>query len=59
MLVTSLSPRSRDIDGNEVCSFIPNEEFGFHFKGRKVVMMLDEIGKARGGVMNACTASDE
>ena len=47
-------PKIRDIDGNEVCSFIPNEEFGFHFKGRKVVMMLDEIGKARGGVMNAC-----
>lgn len=47
-------PKIRDIDGVEVCSFIPNEEFGFHFKGRKVVMMLDEIGKARGGVMNAC-----
>jgi MoxR-like ATPase len=47
-------PKIRDIDGNEVCSFIPNEEFGFHFKGKKVVMMLDEIGKARGGVMNAC-----
>jgi hypothetical protein len=47
-------PKIRDIDGNEVCSFIPNEEFGFHFKGRKVVMMLDEVGKAKGGVMNAC-----
>ena len=47
-------PKIRTIDGNEVCSFIPNEEFGFHFKGKKVVMMLDEIGKARGGVMNAC-----
>jgi hypothetical protein len=46
-------PKIKDIDGNEVCSFIPNEEFGFHFKGRKVVMMLDEIGKARGGVLNA------
>ena len=33
---------------------IPNEEFGFHFKDKKVVMMLDELGKARGGVMNAC-----
>jgi len=49
-----LVPKIRDIDGHEVCSFIPNEEFGFHFKGKKVVMMLDEIGKARGGVMNAC-----
>jgi len=46
-------PKIKDIDGNEVCSFIPNEEFGFHFKGKKVVMMLDEIGKARGGVLNA------
>jgi hypothetical protein len=46
-------PKIKDIDGNEVCAFIPNEEFGFHFKGRKVVMMLDEIGKARGGVLNA------
>jgi len=44
-----LVPKIKDIDGNEVCAFIPNEEFGFHFKGRKVVMMLDEIGKARGG----------
>ena len=46
-------PKIKDIDGNEVCSFIPNEEFGFHLRGRKVVMMLDEIGKARGGVLNA------
>lgn len=46
-------PKIKDIDGNEVCAFIPNEEFGFHFKDRKVVMMLDEIGKARGGVLNA------
>jgi hypothetical protein len=48
-----LVPKIKDIDGNEVCSFIPNEEFGFHLKGKKVVMMLDEIGKARGGVLNA------
>jgi len=47
-------PKIKDIDGNEVCRFVPNEEFGLHFKGRKVVMMLDEIGKAKGGVMNAC-----
>jgi hypothetical protein len=46
-------PKIKDIDGQEVCAFIPNEEFGFHFKDRKVVMMLDEIGKARGGVLNA------
>jgi len=37
-----------------VCSFIPNEEFGIHFKNKKVVLMLDELGKAKGGVLNAC-----
>jgi len=49
-----LVPMIKDIDGNEVCRFVPNEEFGFHFRGKKVCMMLDEIGKAKGGVMNAC-----
>jgi hypothetical protein len=49
-----LVPKIKDVDGNEVCSFVPNEEFGLHFKGKKVVMMLDEVGKAKGGVMNAC-----
>ena len=47
-------PKIKDIDGNEVCRFVPNEEFGLHFKGKKIVMMLDELGKAKGGVMNAC-----
>jgi len=47
-------PKIKDIDGNEVCRFVPNEEFGLHFKDRKVIMMLDELGKAKGGVMNAC-----
>ena len=47
-------PKIRTVDGVEVCSFIPNEEFGLHFKDKKVVMMLDELGKAKGGVMNAC-----
>jgi len=47
-------PKIRDVNGVEVCAFIPNEEFGLHFKGKKVVMMLDELGKAKGGVLNAC-----
>lgn len=47
-------PKIRTVDGVEVCSFIPNEEFGLHFKGKKVVMMIDELGKAKGGVLNAC-----
>ena len=49
-----LVPKIRTLDGVEVCSMIPNEEFGLHFKDKKVVMMLDELGKAKGGVMNAC-----
>jgi hypothetical protein len=49
-----LVPKIRTIDGVEVCSFIPNEEFGIHFKNKKVVLMLDELGKAKGGVLNAC-----
>lgn len=47
-------PKIRTLDGVEVCSFIPNEEFGFHMKSKPVVMMLDELGKAKGGVLNAC-----
>ena len=47
-------PKIKTLDGVDVCSFIPNEEFGFHFTDRPVVMMLDELGKAKGGVMNAC-----
>ena len=47
-------PKIRTVDGVEVCSFIPNEEFGMHFVDQPVVMMLDELGKAKGGVMNAC-----
>ncbi len=46
-------PKIRTMDGVDVCSFIPNEEFGFHFK-KPVVIMLDELGKAKGGVFNAC-----
>ena len=49
-----LVPKIKTVDGNEVCSFIPNEEFGIHLPDQPVVMMLDELGKAKGGVMNAC-----
>jgi len=48
-----LVPKIRTIDGVEVCSFIPNEEFGFHFD-KPIILMLDEIGKASKAVMNAC-----
>lgn len=48
-----LVPKIRELDGTEVCSFIPNEEFGFHFD-KPVVMMLDEIGKVGKTVLNPC-----
>ena len=48
-----LIPQVRQLDGTPVCSFIPNEEFGFHLK-KPVIIMLDEIGKASKSVMNAC-----
>jgi len=48
-----LIPKIRSLNGVEVCSFIPNEEFGFH-SDKPIVLMLDEIGKANKAVMNAC-----
>jgi MoxR-like ATPase len=48
-----LVPKIRTLDGTEVCSFIPNEEFGFHFD-KPVVMMMDEIGKVGKTVLNPC-----
>lgn len=47
-------PKIKTLDGVDVCEFVPNVEFGFHFKDRPIIMMLDELGKAKGGVMNAC-----
>ena len=48
-----LIPKIRTINGIDVCSFIPNEEFGFH-TGKPVIIMLDEIGKCGKAVFNAC-----
>jgi energy-coupling factor transporter ATP-binding protein EcfA2 len=48
-----LVPQIRTLDGTPVCSFIPNEEFGFHLN-KPLILMLDEIGKASKAVMNAC-----
>jgi energy-coupling factor transporter ATP-binding protein EcfA2 len=48
-----LIPKIRTINGVEVCSFIPNEEFGFH-TDKPVIIMLDEIGKCGKAVFNAC-----
>jgi len=47
-----LIPKIRTINGVDVCSFIPNEEFGFH-TGKPVIIMLDEIGKTGKAVFNA------
>ena len=48
-----LVPQIRTLDGVTVCSFIPNEEFGFHL-GKPLLIMCDEIGKASKAVLNAC-----
>lgn len=48
-----LIPKIRSLNGVEVTSFIPNEEFGFHLN-KPIILMLDEIGKAPKAVMNAC-----
>lgn len=47
-----LIPQIRTLNGTPVCSFIPNEEFGFHL-GKPLLLMLDEIGKASKAVLNA------
>jgi len=48
-----LIPQIRTLDGQPVCSFIPNEEFGLHLN-KPVILLLDELGKASKSVMNAC-----
>lgn len=48
-----LMPKIRPLNDVDTCSFVPNEEFGFHVP-RKKLIMLDELGKAKGGVLNAC-----
>jgi hypothetical protein len=48
-----LIPQIRTLDGVPVCSFIANEEFGFHLN-KSVILLLDELGKAPKAVMNAC-----
>lgn len=47
-----LVPNIREVDGAPVCSFIPNEEFGFHIN-KPVIILLDEIGKCAKAVLNA------
>lgn len=44
-----------EINGQDVdiCKFVVNSEFGIH-SGKPVIIMLDEIGKAKGAVLNAC-----
>ncbi|MDD1625983.1 MAG: ATP-binding protein [Methylococcaceae bacterium] len=48
-----LIPQIRTLDGTPVCSFIANEELGFHLN-KPIVLLLDELGKAPKAVMNAC-----
>ena len=47
-----LIPKIMTVDGQEVCRFVPNEEFGVHLD-KPVCVMFDEIGKAMKSVLNA------
>ena len=40
-----LIPKIMTVDGQEVCRFVPNEEFGVHLD-KPVICMFDEIGRA-------------
>lgn len=45
-------PKFKTIDGNDVLAFVPNENLGFH-TGKRVILMIDELGKASKAVKNA------
>jgi hypothetical protein len=47
-------PKFKDLDGNDFVSYAPNEEFGIQF-GKRVILMIDEYGKANRGVKTALT----
>lgn len=48
-----LAPKFVNIDGMDVCSFIPNAEFGLQFK-RPLIIMWDEFPKANKTVQTQC-----
>ena len=44
-------PKMKTIDGMDICTFVPNEDFGLHFN-KPVLIMVDEVGKGGKAVMN-------
>ena len=46
-------PKMNELDGQDYVRFATNEELGFHFKDRPVIIMVDEYGKANPAVKTA------
>jgi len=46
-------PRFKDVEGGDCVRFVTNEELGLHLQNQKVIINLDEIGKANPSVKNA------
>lgn len=47
-------PMIKNVEGEDICAFVPNIELGLHTKDQPVILMWDELGKASRPVMNAC-----
>ena len=51
-------PKIHTLDDNgtavDVTRFVTSEELGMHLQNERCVIMLDEIGKTKGAVQNAC-----
>lgn len=48
-------PKLKEAEGEDFVRFATNEEFGLHLKGRNIILMLDEYGKANPAVKVALT----
>jgi len=46
-------PRLKDLDGQDYVRFATHEELGLHLADRPLLLMIDELGKAVPGVINA------
>lgn len=40
-----MMPKFKDLDGQDYVSFATNEELGMHLKDKKLIIMIDEVGK--------------
>lgn len=45
-------PMLKNLDGSDYVRFATNEELGLHLNGRKIILMIDEYGKANPAVKN-------